>query len=67
MALAPSSSGVAIEQLTRMRARGGSPVDGSLVPGAAAATNPSRLISALTERCLDRIVTRIEHGLPEHE
>ncbi|HTU63431.1 MAG TPA: GMC oxidoreductase, partial [Polyangiales bacterium] len=41
-------------------------VDGSLVPGAAAATNPSVLISALAQRCLDRIVTRIKHGLPEN-
>jgi cholesterol oxidase len=38
-------------------------VDGSLVPGAAAATNPSVLIFAHAQRCMERIVTRVKHGL----
>ncbi|MET0390818.1 MAG: GMC oxidoreductase [Polyangiales bacterium] len=34
-------------------------VDGSLVPGSGAATNPSILIAALAQRCMDRVVTKI--------
>jgi cholesterol oxidase len=34
-------------------------VDGSLMPGAAAVTNPSLLITALAERCMDRIVEHL--------
>jgi cholesterol oxidase len=34
-------------------------VDGSVVPGAAAATNPSVLIAALAQRCMDKITLRI--------
>jgi cholesterol oxidase len=38
-------------------------VDGSLVPGSGAATNPSVLISALAQRCMDRVVWRIKSDL----
>jgi cholesterol oxidase len=38
-------------------------VDGSIVPGCAAATNPSVLIAALAQRCMDRITTRIKNDL----
>jgi hypothetical protein len=40
-------------------------VDGSLVPGAAAATNPSVLISALAQRCMDKVVGRIKKDLKD--
>jgi cholesterol oxidase len=38
-------------------------VDGSIVPGSGAATNPSLLISALAQRSMDRITTRISNDL----
>lgn len=37
-------------------------VDGSLIPGAAAATNPSVLVTALAQRCMDRITARISRS-----
>ncbi|MEH2351401.1 MAG: GMC oxidoreductase [Nostoc sp.] len=33
-------------------------VDGSLIPGSAACTNPSFTIAALAERCLDKIIAQ---------
>jgi cholesterol oxidase len=38
-------------------------VDGSIVPGSGAATNPSVLISALAQRSMDKITTRIQNDL----
>ena len=34
-------------------------VDGALIPGSTACTNPSLTIAALAERCMDRIITEI--------
>ena len=34
-------------------------VDGSLIPGSTACTNPSLTIAALAERCMDKIITEI--------
>jgi cholesterol oxidase len=38
-------------------------VDGAMVPGAAAATNPSVLICALAQRCMDRVIEKIKHDM----
>jgi cholesterol oxidase len=38
-------------------------VDGSIVPGSGAATNPSVLICALAQRSMDKITTRIQNDL----
>ncbi|MDB4985059.1 MAG: cholesterol oxidase [Myxococcaceae bacterium] len=44
-------------------------VDSALVPGAAAVTNPSMLITSLAERCMDRILEDVtgSHGDFDHD
>jgi cholesterol oxidase len=49
--------GLATDTFCRVRGyRGLYVVDGALVPGAAAVTNPTLLITALAERCMDHVV-----------